>query len=313
MEPSDLALLATLDALLQEGSVTLAARRMGLSTPAMSHALSRIRERLSDPILVRAGRVMVLTPRAESLKPKVRSLVAQAAQALEADKPFVARELNRSFVVHATDHVLTVLGVELDSIVHRGAPSVALRFIPNTVDDAGSLREGNADLAIGIYDSLPPEFRTRTLMTDRFVCVVRRGHPKIKKRISLEQFIEVEHIQVAPRGRPGGYIDDELKQRGLSRKVVRAVPFFLSALRIAASTDYLLTISERIALILAPSLGLSIFEPPLPLEPYSLQLAWHPRFDGDAGHRWLREALLCAAQRAAGDAPKKRAILQKTK
>src|SRR4051794_32625238 len=114
MEATDLALLVTLDALLQEGSVTRAARRVGLSTPAMSHALARIRDRLGDPILVRAGRGMVLTPRAEALRPKVRSVVAEATQVFESERPFSPRDLQRTFVVHATDHVLTVLGATLD-------------------------------------------------------------------------------------------------------------------------------------------------------------------------------------------------------
>lgn len=304
MDASDLALLGTLDALLQEGSVTRAARRVGLSTPAMSHALARIRERLGDPLLVRAGRSMVLTPRAEALRPRIRSVVAEAAQALAPDRPFSARELARAFTIHATDHVLTVLGLQIDHIVHDEAPGVILRFIPNTPDDPSALRDGSADLSIGIYADLPPELRTRPLLTDRFVCVVRDGHPAVKKRLSLDQFLSLDHIQVAPRGKPGGYIDDVLAERGLSRRVTRAVPFFLAALHLTAHTDHVLTISERIARVMAPSLGLQIFEPPLPLRPYALKLVWHPRFDGDPGHLWLREALAQATRLVAGDTHK---------
>lgn len=302
MQPSDLALLATLDALLQEGSVTKAARRVGLSTPAMSHALSRIRERLGDPLLVRAGRQMVLTPRAEALRPKVRSAVAQAAQALAPDQPFAAQEMERSFVIRASDHVLTVVGVEFDRIVRDGAPGAVLRFVPNLADDPEALRDGSADLAVGIYGDLPPELRTRVLLTDRFVCAVRADHPTVKKRLSLDQYLALEHVQVAPRGKPGGYVDDVLAERGVARHITRAVPFFLAALRLAARTDYVLTISERIARVMAPCLGLRLLEPPVALRPYALKLVWHPRFDGDAGHRWLREALLAAAKTAAGDA-----------
>ncbi len=148
MEPSDLSLLVTLDALLQEGSVTKAARRVGLSVPAMSHALARIRDKLGDPVLVRAGRDMVLTPRAEALRPKVRSAVAQASQALEPERPFSPAELTRGFVLHASDYVLTVLGVELDGIVRAEAPQVALRFVANTSDDAAVLRSVSASPSI---------------------------------------------------------------------------------------------------------------------------------------------------------------------
>ncbi len=168
MQPSDLGLLVTLDALLQTGSVTGAAKRVGLSTPAMSHALGRIRERFGDPILVRSGRGMVLTPRAEALKARVHMVITEARKALEPERPLVARELSRTFVVHVTDYVLTVLGFVVDRILHEEAPGVCLRFVPNAPDDAAVLREGGADLAVGIYGELPPEMRSRQLLTDRF-------------------------------------------------------------------------------------------------------------------------------------------------
>lgn len=303
MEPSsfDLGLLATLDALLQEGSVTGAARRAGLSTPAMSHALARIRERVGDPLLVRSGRGMVLTPRAEALRPKVHTLVSEAKQALEPERPFIAAQLARTFVVHATDYVLAVLGLAVDRLLWAEAPGVSLRFVPNTPEDPAMLREGGSDLAVGIYGDLPQEMRSRQLLTDRFVCAVRRDHPSVGKRLTLEQFVQLSHLQVAPRGKPGGYLDDVLRERGLKRRVARAVPYFLTALQLAARTDHVLTISERVAAQMAPSLGLRVLEPPLPLRPYALSLVWHPRFDGDAGHRFLREAFTRAAREAAGD------------
>lgn len=301
MEPSDLALLATLDALLQEVSVTKAARRVGLSTPAMSHALARIRERIGDPLLVRAGREMVLTPRAEAMRPKVRSAITQAAQALAPDAPFAPATLDRGFVVIASDYVVSVVGVEFDAILRREAPRVALRFLANTTADATTLREGGADLAVGIYGELPPELMTKVLLTDRFVCVVRADHPRVKKRISLEEFVAMDHVQIAPRGRAGGYVDAVLAERGLTRRVARAVPFFLAALRLTAKTDYVLTVSERVARATAGDFGLRILDAPLALEPYALKQVWHPRWDGDPGHRFLRDVLARAAQTVAGD------------
>ncbi|HVE85158.1 MAG TPA: LysR substrate-binding domain-containing protein, partial [Myxococcales bacterium] len=139
------------------------------------------------------------------------------------------------------------------------------------------------------------------LLTDRFVCVVREGHPEVGRRLSLEQFVRLPHIQVAPRGKPGGYLDDVLRARGYARRVARAVPYFLTALQLAAQTDYVLTVSERVAARMAPSLGLRVLEPPVELRPYALSLVWHPRFDGDAGHRFARDAFARAAREAAGD------------
>ncbi|MBL9003995.1 MAG: LysR family transcriptional regulator [Myxococcales bacterium] len=301
MEPTDLGLLVSLDALLQEGSVTGAARRVGLSTPAMSHALARIRSRLADPILVRSGRGMLLTPRALSLKPQVHSIVGEARRALEPERPFVASELSRTFVVHATDYVLTVLGTALDRILRHEAPQVCVRFVPNTPNDPASLRDQGSDLAVGIYGDLPQEMRSRSLLTDRLVAVVRKGHPGVGKRFSIEQFVSLAHIQVAPRGKPGGYVDDVLRERGFTRQVARAVPYFLTALQLAAETDYVLTISERIAKRYASSLGLHVFEVPLRLRPYALSLVWHPRVDGDAGHRFFRDVFLRASREVASE------------
>jgi len=301
MESSDLSLLVSLDALLQESSVTGAARRVGLSTPAMSHALARIRERLGDPILVRSGRGMLLTPRAEALKSQVHSVVNEARRTLAPERPFVASELEQTFVVHATDYVLTILGTSVDRILRDEAPNVCIRFVPNTPYDPALLRDHGSDLAVGIYGDLPQEMLSRQLLTDRFVCAVRKGHPAIKKRFTLEQFVDLPHIQVAPRGKPGGYIDDVLRERGLTRTVARAVPFFVTALQLTAQTDYVVTISERIARRFAEPLSLHLLEIPLKLRPYALSLVWHPRVDADPAQRFLRDAFLRASKEAAGD------------
>jgi DNA-binding transcriptional LysR family regulator len=301
MESRDLTLLTTLDALLQEANVTLAAKRLGLSTPATSHALARIRERLGDPILVRAGRRMVLTPRAEQLRPQVRSLVEDATRVMSAAVPFLPRELTRTFTIFTTDHVLLVLGPAVDRILRREAPGVCLRFLPSVMEDWIPLRDGVADLSVCILGHFPQEFRTRQLFTDRFVCVVREGHPTVGKRLTLDQYLSLDHIVVSPLGRPSG-VDAALAERGYERRIRRVVPFFNAGLLMAASTDDVLTVSDRAALALAPTLGLRLVEPPLPLAAYSLNLLWHPRLDNEPANRWLRDVFVRAAAEAAPDA-----------
>ncbi len=281
--------------------MTGAARRMGLSTPAMSHALARIRERFGDEILVRSGRGMLLTPRAITLKPQVHRVVMEACTVLEPERPFIPSELDRTFVVHATDYVLTIIGGAVDRILREEAPQVRVRFVPNGPDDPALLRDRGSDLAVGIYGELPQEMRTRQLLTDRFVCVVRRGHPAASGRFTLQLFVKFPHVQVAPRGKPGGYLDDVLREHGLARTVARAVPYFLTALQLVSETDYLLTISERIAKRYEASLGLRIVELPLKLRPYALSLVWHPRVDGDPGHRFLRDVFSRAGREMAGE------------
>lgn len=296
MQPGDLAALATLDALLQESSVSRAARRLGLSTPAVSHALARLRDRFDDPLLVRAGRHMVLTPRAEALKPQVRDAVEAAARVYEPGQTFDPARTDRAFTVNATDYIMVVFGSVLDEAMQREAPGIELRIVPNSVDDAERLRDGTSDLSIGIYGELPPELKTRAVITDRLVSVVREGHELTRGRVTLERWVGHPHIQVAPRGRPGGYVDDMLAARGLSRRVTRAVPYFQVALEMAARSDAVLTVSERIAARLGPGLGLVVLEAPLPLEPFALSMVWHPRFDADPGHRWLREQVVAATK-----------------
>jgi DNA-binding transcriptional LysR family regulator len=197
--------------------------------------------------------------------------------------------------------VLSILGLAVDRILRDEAPAVGIRYVPNTPEDAELLRDNESELAVGIYGELPQEMRSRLLLTDRFVCVVRKGHPMIGKSFGLAQFVALQHIQVAPRGRPGGYVDDVLRQRGLSRTVARAVPYFLAALQLTAETDYVLTISERIAKKFADALHLHIMDAPLSLRPYGLSLLWHPRVHGDPSHRFLRQVFVRAAREIASD------------
>ncbi len=301
MEHVDLSLLPALDALLQEGGVTTAAKRLGLSKPAVSYLLARLRDELGDPLLVRSGRSMVLTPYAEALRSRVHDVHAEARQLLVPKEPVELASLERTFTIRCTDYVLSLLGAELDALMTSRAPRVRLRFVPNALDDVEALEEGQVDLAVGIYSALPSALRSRILLTDRHVCVVRRDHPEVKKRLTLQKYIALPHIQIAPRGAPGGYIDDLLRKRGVSRSVARAVPYFSTALELAAKTDYLLTVSERIANRRLSELKLELFPLPFENEPYALNLLWHPRFDGDPGHQFLRQALLDCSARVAGD------------
>lgn len=302
MESRDLGLLLALDALLQESNVTLAGRRLGLSAPAASHALARIRERLQDPILVRAGRGMVLTPRAEQLRPKVRSLVEEASGVLEAATPFSPKGLARTFTIYTTDHVLLVLGPVVDRILRAEAPQVTLRYLPSVVDDWIPLRDGAADLSVCILGHFPQEFRTRRLFTDRFVCAVRQGHPRVGKKLTLDEYLALEHVVVAPLGRPSR-VDELLEARGQRRRIRQVVPYFLAGLHAASTTDCVLTVSDRAARALAETLRLRLLPPPLPLDAYPLHLLWHPRLENEPANRWLRDVFVRAAAEAAPEPP----------
>jgi len=300
MQPSDFGSLAALHALLTEASVSGAAKRLCLSTPAMSHALNRLRDRFDDPLLVRAGRGMVLTPRAEALRPHVEDAVAAASLVFRPPEREELARAVRSYTLALSDYVTTLIGAGLDQSVRDQAPNVDLRFLLNAPDDPDRLRQGEVDVIVGIYGRLPPEVKRRRVVSDRLVTVVRRAHPKIGKRLGLRQYATLPHIQVAPRGRPGGVVDRRLAESGRRRRVARAVPFFRHALELVSETDYLLTVPERIATKFAQPLGLKLLEPPIPLEPYALSMVWHPRNDSDDVHRFLRQQLVACFESIGG-------------
>jgi DNA-binding transcriptional LysR family regulator len=290
---ADLNLLLVLDAILQTRSVTAAAKRLGITKAAMSHALARVRERVGDPILVRAGKEWALTERARQMAERVHE-TATAAQAL-LDPPglFDPSTSKMEFRIRATDHGLAVIGVEIERAVAAEAPHVTLRFTPALPDDVPALRDGAVDIALGVFPALPPAFRTQTLFEERLACVVRRGHPQVSAsgRLTLKRFLALDHILVAPRGAPGGFVDDALRARGLRRRVHRLVPYFVTALDFVSRTDAIVTISERLAVAHAARFDLQVLAPPIALPTYTISQVWHPRTDMDEAHVWLRQLI----------------------
>jgi DNA-binding transcriptional LysR family regulator len=292
MHSIDLNLLVALDALLGEGSVQGAARRMNLSAPAMSRTLGRIRRAFGDEILVRAGRRMVPTPRALELHGRVRSLIDDARLVMRPEGAADPATFARAFTLRTSDYVAGVIGASLQAIVAREAPQVTLRFADQGKEDVAALREGRIDLDIGVIGAVGPEIRVQTLVRDRFVAVVRRGHPLLKGRITVRRFAAATHVSASRRGFSRGPIDEALAAQGLSRQVRFVVPGFHAAMLTAAASDIVAAVPLAIAEA-AAALGLRIshFDLPVATPEVAIAQAWHPRFDKDAGHRWLRQAV----------------------
>ena len=291
----DLNLLTALDALLATGSVTAAAARMHLSTPAMSHTLARIREAFGDPILVRAGRKLVPTPRALALVEPVRALLAQA-QALRA--PVDAQGLasvRRRFVVRAPEGIAVVFGASLSRALEIDMPLASLQFLPETHVDPGALREGRLDLDVGSFRSTDPETETLVLSQQTLAGAVRTGHPLLKLRkknlLTAQRFAAARHVGVTPRAGEVSAVDTALEELGLERQVVLLVPSSFSALIAASRTDLVASVSERTARGMAASLGLQVFELPVSVPSETMRMAWHPRQGADPAHQWLRERM----------------------
>lgn len=293
----DFNLLVVLDAILQTESVTRAAERVGLSKPAMSHALARLRAQIGDPVLVRAGKDWRLSERALAMRDLVHDLAEGARAVLASEPAFDPATSTREFRIHLTDHVLALLGVSLGHLVGAQAPNVKLRFLPILSDDASPLR-GQVDVALGVFPDLPPEFRTQALFDERFACVVRKGHPRVKGTLTLKGYVELKHVLVAPRGRDGSVVDDALAERDLTRRVTRFVPYFLAALDLVAHSDCCVTMSERLASAYADRFKLQVLKPPLALPAYTIRQVWHPRIDADPAHRWLRQRILEVSRKA---------------
>ena len=286
-----------LDAILQTKSVGRAAEQVGITKPAMSHALARLREQLGDPVLVRAGQEWHLSERAAAMRERVREVAEGALAVLDKERTFEPATSSREFRVHATDHVIALLGSFIGAELTKDAPRCALRFLPIQTDDAAPLRGGHVDLAIGVFPDMPPEFRTQALFQERFACAVRKGHPSVKSKMSLKDFLALEHVLVAPRGRAGSTVDRALAARGLSRTVTRFVPYFVVALDLVSRTDSIVTVSERLANAYAERFALRVLKPPIALPHYTISQVWHPRVDADPSHRWFRRLV----SRAAGE------------
>jgi DNA-binding transcriptional LysR family regulator len=296
MAGSDLNLLAALDVLLQERSVTQAAERLGISAPSASRLLARLRQVTGDPLLVRAGRNLVPTARALALHDEVHRVVEEAAGLLRPTTLNLAT-LDRRFNIRANDGFVSAFVAPLMATVGVQAPSAVLRFAPEGETDDDALREGRIDLDIGALREMAPEIRFQTILRDRFVGLARPGHPIFDGPITAERFCMFDQISASRRGRAHGPVDIALARLGLKRRVVLIVPFPKNALSVLPSSDLIALVPTHVLRSMeAMGVNLRSFELPLAVEPVVIAQAWHPRFDKDAGHQFMRQVVrdVCA-------------------
>jgi DNA-binding transcriptional LysR family regulator len=287
MSTPDLNLLVTLDVLLAEGSVARAADRLHLSPSAMSRALARLRATTGDPLLVRAGRGLVPTPRALELRARVSQLVQDGVAVLRPASKLKLKQLERTFTLRTSDGFVESFGAALVARVGDEAPGVRLRFVQKPHKESTSLRDGTVDLETGVVSpTTGPELRAQALFHDRLIGVVRKGHALSKGVITPARYANGRHISVSRRGIEHGLVDVALEALGLAREVVTIVGGFASALALARGSDLIATVPERHTATLRA--GLHSFSLPVPTPEVVVSLLWHPRLDADAAHRWLR-------------------------
>jgi len=298
MSKLDLNLLVTLDVLLAEGSVARAARRLRLSPSAMSRALARLRETTGDPLLVRAGRGLVPTPRAIELRERVGQLVQDGEAVLRPAEKLSLERLVKTFTLRTSEGFVENFGADLIARVGAEAPGVRLCFLQKPDKDSTLLRDGIVDLETGVIGATTaPELRVQALFRDRFVAVVRGGHPLSQGELTPSRYAAGQHIYVSRQGVGKGPIDEALGRLGLERKVVTIVGGFSTALALARASDLIASVPERHTGNLRA--GMHSFTIPVPTPEITVSMLWHPRLDADPAHRWLRGHVreVCAALR----------------
>jgi DNA-binding transcriptional LysR family regulator len=292
----DLNLLGVLDVLLDERSVTRAGKRLGLTQSTVSHALSRLRSMLADPLFVRSGREIVPTPRAEALGPALKRVLADARRLVREETAFDPATSTRSFILVCPDAMAAFVPGILRTLGET-APFVRLEVRPPVgLDVASSLALGSADLAL-----LPPRddgagLVQRAIGAATWCIVARRNHPGVKRgKIDRETWVRYPHVQVGTGGGGAGFVAEALRGKGVERRVGFIAPGFLAAPFAVAQTDFFFAAPRELVAPIASQLGLVLLEPPVSLPPVRVAMIWHERMHADAGHRWLRELVSNAA------------------
>jgi DNA-binding transcriptional LysR family regulator len=305
----DLNLLVVFDVLLAERNVTHAAQRLGLSQPAVSNALARLREALGDQLLVRTAQGMVPTARALSIQSQLSDALGGIGSVINDDAAFDPATGRRAFVIAATDYVQFVLLGKLLARVRALAPGVSI----NVVSPAGQfpwheLGSGGVDLVVGgaRLRDVPHVLHRRLIFRDETVCIVRADHPYASEALTLQRYLELDHIEALPIGGVGA-ADELLGVQGHRRRVVMTVPNFLIAPFVVTQSDCCFTLAHRIARPLAAILPLRIRPLPYDLPEVTIGAFWHERVHHDPAHRWLRKLLVEAGAELDAEAPRLRA------
>lgn len=290
MTTPDLNLLFTLNVVLTERSVVRAAQRLQLSPSAMSRALTRVRDTMGDPILVKAGRGLVPTPRAIELRERVDQLVQEAQALLRPAKAPDMQRVERSFTIRSSEGFVETFGPALVGRVRKAAPGIRLRFVARDTRDGALLREGAVDLETGVVDeTTSPELLQRPLFADHMVAVVRASHALGKGRLTPARYASAAHIGISRRTVDTGWVDAALASSGLQREVVTTVSGFATAIALARGTDLVATVPERHTAALRK--GARTLPLPFKLPSITVAMLWHPRMHADPVHAWLRDQI----------------------
>ena len=298
VEDLDLNLLRALAAIAETASITRAAAKLGITQPAMSHMLERLRAALGDPLFVRTRDGMKPTERARDLLAPITQGLSQIDHALRRSTSFDAARARRSFSLTTDDYAQALLLPPLFARLATEAPGIDLAVLPPREAEAApaALDAGKIDFIVAGRSIEGQGVVKKLLWNDGFTCAVRADHPAAKRGLDLEAYANAAHVVIAPGGRPGSFVDALLAERGLTRRTALRVPSFLVAPLVIAENDLVLTVGRRLAARLAATHGLVLVDPPLPMPSFAVTLYWHARNQDDAAHRWMRQRLVDAAK-----------------
>ena len=297
----DLNLLKALEALLETGSVSKAADAVNLSQPAMSRALSRLQHVMKDPLLVRSGRGMVLTPRAEALRDPVQDVLARLSAVLHPPvfDPSLATE---RFRIMAPDYLAQMIMPTVLSRAFQLAPGIRIEMENLSATAITDLCEGRISLGFGVVDDGPvlENVRSQALMEDRQICLMRKGHPLSESGMTLEAYAAAPHAMLSITGKGGGRVDEVLKDHGLTRTIALRITHFLTVSAVIGATDLIITVPETLARLVMTD-GLHFMDLPEALQapPFTVSQIWHERFTEDPAHQWLRRLVKSESGRLA--------------
>jgi len=289
----DFSLLLIFQAVFRSRRSTAAAERLGLSQPAVSHALGRLRDLLEDPLFLRRPAGLQPTARAVELAPKVDALLAQAAAIVDGPHEFDAGSTRRHFKVSANDFAGTLIMAPLVSALAREAPQVrlSLSFAGGPSQAFRKLREGDLDIAIGRFPGVPEDCHVERLFEETYQVVARSRHPALRDGLTLDIYLSLDHLIVSFAGDLVGTIDEILTRNGHSRRVVASSPMFLSAFAAAAASNLIVTAPRRLAARFACSFGLRVLDLPFGVEPFLIDMVRSRSSMGDPAVDWLAERI----------------------
>ena len=298
----DLNLLLYLDVLLRLGNVTRAAESLGISQPAMSNALRRLRTLFSDPLLVRTSSGMSPTERALKLQPLIREIVASIEQAVEADKGFDASNASRVFRISISDYGESTLLPPLLRRMRSEAPNITLDMLTPSDVSYQDVELGNVDMVINRFDALPESFHQKTIWRDRFSCLLSNHNP-IRHHFNLENYLGASHVWVSKTGmgigvgvepdasQQLGWVDDALAKLGKKRRIRVFTRHYRSAMQLAELRDLVITLPSKAAKLLIESPDVVILPPPFEIPEIELKMAWSPLLQNNPAHKWLRNLI----------------------